>query len=152
MIRMSGKRKILSGLAVMAVALFAIMGLVAVFPTATNIGYAPEQPMPFSHKVHAGDNKIACLYCHSNAEKARHSGIPSLNVCMNCHTVVKADSPYVQQLQKLYKEGKSIEWVRVHELPDHVYFTHKRHLAKGLVCENCHGDVKGMERLYQFSP
>ncbi len=127
-------------------------GAFSYFPNVSNQDYEPEQPMPFSHKIHAGDNKIACMYCHSAPEKSRHSTIPSMNVCMNCHTVVKADSPYIKKLQEYYKEGRSIEWVRVHELPDYVYFPHKRHLARGLVCLDCHGDVKTMERVYQFSP
>ncbi|MCM2277761.1 MAG: cytochrome c family protein [Oligoflexia bacterium] len=152
MARISATQRNLAIGVALTVALIAVGGLAAVFPSASNQGYMPEQPIPFSHKVHAGDNKIACLYCHSNAEKARHSGIPSMNVCMNCHTVVKADSPHIQLLQKMYKEGKAFEWVRIHELPDHAYFNHKRHLAKGLVCENCHGDVKSMDRVYQFSP
>lgn len=134
------------------VGILALGGLAWVFPTASNQDYAPEQPIPFSHKLHAGDYKMDCKYCHSGAERSRHSTIPSLNVCMNCHLVVRPDSPYVQQIQKAFRENKPIEWVRVHELPDYVYFSHKRHLSKGLVCENCHGDVKNMTKVKQFSP
>lgn len=139
----------------LSVALFLVVGaaaaagLVKLYPTASNEGYAPEQPIPFSHKRHAGENKIECLYCHSAAEKSRHATVPSMNVCMNCHSVVKTDSPHIQKLRKAFSEGKPIEWVRVHELPDYVYFSHKRHLAKGAVCENCHGDVKKMDRIVQ---
>jgi hypothetical protein len=129
------------------VGILALGGLAWVFPTASNQDYAPEQPIPFSHKLHAGDYKMDCKYCHSGAERSRHSTIPSLNVCMNCHLVVRPDSPYVQQIQKAFRENKPIEWVRVHELPDYVYFSHKRHLSKGLVCENCHGDVKNMTKV-----
>jgi hypothetical protein len=123
--------------------------VIAMFPTASNQGYSPEQPIPFSHKLHAGVNKIPCLYCHSGAEKSRHATIPSLNVCMNCHSVVKTDSPWIQKIHQAYKEGRPIEWVRVHELPDYVYFPHKRHVAKGVACETCHGDVKTMDRIVQ---
>jgi hypothetical protein len=139
----------------LGIALVIVVGLlaggagIAMFPTASNQGYAPSQPIPFSHKLHAGDNKIACLYCHSGAEKSRHATVPALNVCMNCHSVVKTDSPWIQKVQAAYKEGKPIEWVRVHELPDYVYFPHKRHVAKGVSCETCHGDVKTMEKVYQ---
>lgn len=149
MVRISGTQKKLG------VALFLIVGVVAVFgvikfyPTASNQGFAPEQPIPFSHKLHAGVNKIQCLYCHSGAEKSRHATIPSSNVCMNCHSVVKIDSPHIQKLRKLYAEGKPIEWARVHELPDYVYFPHKRHVAKGVSCETCHGNVKDMDRIEQ---
>jgi hypothetical protein len=89
------------------------------------------------------------LYCHAGAEKSRHATIPSVNTCMNCHSVVKLDSPYIQQLRKAYTEGKPIEWIRVHELPDYVYFPHKRHVAMGVSCETCHGNVKEMERVEQ---
>ena len=118
----------------------------------TSVQSAPEQPIPYSHKLHAGDNKIQCAYCHSGVEKSRHATIPSLNVCMNCHRVVKTDSPWIKQITAAYNEGKPIQWVRVHELPDYVYFPHKRHIAKGLACETCHGDVKTMARVEQFAP
>ncbi len=130
-------------------ALFVIVGIIKVFPSASHQGYAPEQPIPFSHKRHVAEQKIPCLYCHSEAEKSRHAGVPALNVCMNCHSVVKVDSPYIQKLKKAFSEGKPIEWVRVHELPDHVYFSHKRHLAKGVACETCHGNVQAMVQIEQ---
>ena len=126
------------------------VALIAVLPRTSNQGYNPEQPIPFSHKLHAGDNKIACMYCHSDVEKSRHASIPPLNVCMNCHRVVKTDSPWIQQITKAYNENKPIEWVRVHELPDFVYFPHKRHVAKGVACQTCHGPVQEMSRVYQY--
>ncbi len=122
------------------------------FPTASNQGYAPEQPIPFSHKIHAGDNKIACLYCHSDAEKSKHATVPSVGVCMNCHSVVKTDSPWIKKIKQHYDEGKPIEWVRVHELPDYVYFPHKRHVAKGVACQTCHGEVQTMAKVEQNAP
>jgi hypothetical protein len=126
-------------------------GVVAFYPSASNQGYVPDQPIPFSHKLHAGDNKIACLYCHSAAEKSRHASIPAVGVCMNCHSVVKTDSPYIKKVQQAYRDNKPLEWVRVHELPDFVYFPHKRHVAKGVSCETCHGNVKQMEKIQQVS-
>ena len=123
-----------------------------VVPSASNQGYAPEQPIPFSHRLMAGNDRIPCLYCHTGADKSRHAGIPPMNVCMNCHQVVKADSPYIQKLKQLYNEKKTIEWVRVHELPDFVYFSHKRHVLKGVSCETCHGDVARMDRVEQVAP
>ena len=121
-------------------------------PTASNQGYAPEQPIPFSHKLHAGDNKIACAYCHSSVEKSAHASVPSVNVCMNCHTVVKTDSPYIKKIWEAFQSGRPIEWVRVHELPDHAYFNHKRHVGAGVSCQTCHGEVQAMEKVYQKAP
>jgi hypothetical protein len=124
---------------------------VSLFPTASNQGYAPEQPIPFSHKLHAGQYKMACQYCHSSVEKSKHASVPSVNVCMNCHTVVKTDSPHIQKIHQAWKSGKPIEWVRVHELPDHAVFSHKRHVGVGLACQTCHGPVQEMEKVYQAS-
>lgn len=130
-----------------------ILGAVRVFRTVwsvgNNVGYAPEQPIPFSHKLHAGDNDIPCLYCHSNADNSKHATIPSLSTCMNCHSMVKTDSPLIQNLTKHFQEGTPIEWIKVHDLPDHVYFSHKRHVLRGIKCENCHGDVAGMNKIEQ---
>jgi hypothetical protein len=151
MVRISGTQKKLGVAFSLAAGILVVVGIARFYPTASNQGYAPEQPIPFSHKLHAGDNKIPCMYCHSGAEKARHAGIPSLNVCMNCHSVVKTDSPHIQKIRKAFAEGKPIEWVRVHELPDFVYFPHKRHVAKGVSCETCHGNVKEMARIEQKS-
>lgn len=138
------------GVVVGLVALIVVgVSLAAVFPTPSNQGYAPEQPIPFSHKLHAGDNKIACQYCHSDVEKSKHASIPGVNVCMNCHTVVKTDSPWIQKITEAYNNNQPIEWVRIHELPDFVYFPHKRHVAKGLACQTCHGPVETMDKVYQ---
>jgi hypothetical protein len=144
-------RKVMIGL---AIPLLAALGIVAVMniPTASNQGYAPEQPIPFSHKLHAGTNKIACTYCHSSVEKSAHASVPAVNVCMNCHSIVKTDSPWIKKVWSHFKEGRPIEWVRVHELPDHAYFNHKRHVSKGVSCQTCHGDVANMEKVYQKSP
>lgn len=114
----------------------------AFLDTFSNVGYAPTQPVPFSHKLHAGTRKIPCLYCHSNAERSRHATIPSTNVCMNCHLVVRTDKPAIQQVTKLYNEGKPIPWVRVHRVPDYVYFSHRWHVARGIACQTCHGQIQ----------
>jgi hypothetical protein len=114
----------------------------AFLDTFSNVGYAPIQPIPFSHKLHAGTRKIPCLYCHSNAERSRHATIPSTNVCMNCHLVVRTDKPAIQQVTKLYEEGKPIPWVRVHRVPDYVYFSHRWHVARGIACQTCHGQIQ----------
>lgn len=114
-----------------------------------NQGYMPEQPLPFSHEVHAGQNKIACQYCHTTTETSRHASIPSLNICMNCHQSVKLDSPWIQKLQQAYMEGESIPWQKVHLLPDHVKFNHMAHITAGKQCTDCHGAVETMKEVYQ---
>jgi hypothetical protein len=117
-------------------------------------GYEPDQPILFSHKVHAGDNKIDCKYCHTSVTESKHAGIPSMQVCMNCHNVVREGRHSgTEEIAKIYKaieSGKPVEWIRVHNLPDHTYFNHAQHVNAGkLDCEACHGDVKTMDRIKQ---
>jgi Cytochrome c7 and related cytochrome c len=116
-----------------------------------NVGYTPDQPIAFSHKIHAGDYNIDCLYCHSGAEKGPHANIPSMQLCMGCHSVVAIDKPTIQELTKIYNDGKAIEWVRVHRLPDHSYFNHKWHVNAGVECETCHGEVSEMAVIGQVN-
>jgi cytochrome c2 len=142
-------------------------------------GYAPVQPIHYSHRIHAGSNEIDCNYCHSSARKSKHSGIPSLNVCMNCHKSigevaegVQAEGlaefgvDYNKEIQKLYKavgwdednqkytgETEPVKWVRIHNLPDFAYFNHSQHVTvAGVDCQKCHGPVEEMEIMYQYSP
>jgi hypothetical protein len=120
-----------------------------------NTGYAPEQPIAFSHELHAGQYKIQCLYCHSAAERSQHSPVPSLNTCMNCHLVVGGDKPAIQKIQAAYAANEPIAWVKVHMLPDHVKFNHAVHVKKfgaPQACHKCHGPVESMDKLYQYSP
>ncbi len=122
------------------------------------VGYAPAQPIPFSHALHAGKRKIQCLYCHSNADKSAKSNVPSVAVCMNCHLVVdravgqKDPSPYIQQIRDAFANNTPLQWVKVHVLPDFVYFNHQRHVQRGVSCETCHGNVANMEKVEQYSP
>jgi hypothetical protein len=115
-------------------------------------GYAPAQPIAFPHKVHAGDNKIACLYCHSAARTSRHAGIPSANVCMNCHSMLEKQTVEIEKLQEAVQEHRPISWVKVHNLPDFVYFNHSQHVLSGVACQKCHGPVEQMDRVQQVSP
>ncbi len=137
-------------------------------------GYQPVQPIHFSHKIHAGDNGIDCKYCHSSARVSKHSGIPSLNICMNCHksvyeyngeTTDKYNKAfYDAEIQKLYAatgwdgqnytgEPKPVKWVRIHNLPDFAYFNHSQHVeVAGVQCQTCHGPVEEMEVMYQHAP
>ncbi|MCC6276449.1 MAG: cytochrome c3 family protein [Oligoflexia bacterium] len=117
-----------------------------------NQGYAPAQPIPFSHQRHAGQFNIPCMYCHTTVEKSRHASVPAMNVCMNCHRLVKTESPYIKQLTESYDAGKPIPWIKVHDLPDFTFFNHKRHIARGVQCQTCHGDVQNMERIKQVAP
>ena len=150
--------------------------------------YQPEQPIFYSHKVHAGTNQISCLYCHGAAQDSKQASIPSVNVCMNCHkSIAKYEGPDqlvrengtavdgTAEIEKLYayagwnsttktynpdnnKDGipdgaKPIEWIKVHNLPDHVYFNHSQHIKVGkLACQTCHGNIQEMPEVYQFSP
>jgi hypothetical protein len=143
-------------------------------------GYQPVQPIFYSHKVHAGINQISCLYCHSNALASRHATVPPLNVCMNCHAAIneytkgpklyREDGSEVDgtaEIQKLYshvgydpktatyhpEDARPVEWVKIHNLPDHVFFSHAQHTAAGKVqCQTCHGPIQQMDEVHQFAP
>ena len=140
-------------------------------------GYQPIQPIHYSHRIHAGDNQIECKYCHSSARTSKHSGIPSLNVCMNCHKSIGevAESTatedyskefYDKEIKKLYEatgwdpaeqaytgETKPVKWVRIHNLPDFAYFNHSQHVSvAGIECQKCHGPIQEMEIVYQDAP
>lgn len=116
-----------------------------------NQGYQPEQPIPFSHELHVGQQKMQCQYCHNQVERSAHANIPALSTCMNCHLVVKTDSPHIQKLRDAYDNNKSIEWVKVHMLPDHVKFNHAAHTSKGVSCQTCHGEIEKMPVVFQHS-
>ncbi len=138
----------------LAILLLIIVGLIVVVKTAREVGfrtgYAPVQPLNFSHKIHAGDNQISCQYCHFAADKSRHAGIPPTQLCMNCHTKIKKDSPEIIKLKKAISTQENIKWIRVHNLPDFAYFNHSQHVRVGKVsCQSCHGEVEKMERVTQ---
>ena len=118
----------------------------------TDVGYRPQQPVPFSHSVHAGDLQISCQYCHAGVEISGHSPIPSTQTCMNCHTIVKGESPQLQVVRDSYESGQPIEWVRIHKLPDYVHFNHSRHIRAQIDCKSCHGPVETMGVVSQFKP
>ncbi|MBT3983658.1 MAG: cytochrome c3 family protein [Bacteriovoracaceae bacterium] len=115
-----------------------------------NEGYEPDQPLPFSHKIHAGENKINCQYCHFGADKGRHAGIPPTQLCLNCHNQIRKDSDEIQKIHTAVKSGKDIEWVKVLHFPDFAYFNHSQHVRLGKIeCQTCHGVVEGMTRMRQ---
>ena len=120
-------------------------------------GYEPDQPILFSHKIHAGDNQIDCKYCHLGVSVSKHAGIPPVSLCMNCHMAVRSGrNTGTAEIAKIYsaiETGKPIKWIKVHNLPDHSYFNHAQHVVAGKVqCEQCHGDVKTMDRIRQVQP
>ena len=113
-------------------------------PKNLQIGYAPEQPIHYSHKLHADELGIDCRYCHANVERSQEAMVPPTQTCMGCHAIVKKDSPELARLQDSWKTGEPVPWVRVHKLPDHVYFDHSAHLAAGVGCASCHGRIDQM--------
>jgi hypothetical protein len=114
--------------------------------------YTPTQPVPYSHQLHAGGLKIDCRYCHSSVEISSAAGIPPTQTCMTCHSQIKTDSPVLQPVRDSWQSGKSIEWVRVHDLGDFVYFNHSIHVTKGVGCSTCHGAVNTMAQVQQVAP
>lgn len=168
-------------IAIFAILLFLFGGYMT-FQGAQGLGrsqnYQPEQPIFYSHTVHAGINQINCLYCHGGAQESKHANIPSVNVCMNCHMGIneyakgpklyREDGTEVDgtaEINKLYQfagwdpakkqykgKGEPIEWIRIHNLPDHVYFNHAQHVTAGKQnCQTCHGEIQKMDEVYQFS-
>jgi mono/diheme cytochrome c family protein len=141
--------------------LFVAIGVRACWMGALSIGvhqnYEPVQPIPFSHKLHAGENKINCNYCHTGVYKSKQASIPSVNICMNCHTHIKEGPQYgteaIGQVVRAYETGAPIKWVRVHNLPDLSYFNHSQHTTvAGIECQKCHGPIEEMEVVRQHSP
>jgi hypothetical protein len=113
------------------------------------VGYSPEQPIKYSHKLHAGTLKIDCKYCHNAVDKSRHAMVPSASTCMNCHQIARKDKPEIVKLKKYYDEGKPIPWKRIHKVPEYAYFNHSAHVNKNIDCISCHGDVAKMEVVEQ---
>ncbi len=112
----------------------------------------PEQPFQFDHRIHAGKYEIPCQTCHVYADHSTLAGIPTLEKCMGCHRFVDKDKPNVQALAKAFESGTPVAWNRVHRLPDHVFFTHERHVQAGVKCSRCHGPVEEMPVVQQVSP
>lgn len=108
-----------------------------------------QQPVQFSHKHHVGDDGIDCRYCHQTVETTATAGMPATQTCMNCHSQLWADSPYLEPVRASYRDNKPIEWERVHDLPEYTYFNHSIHVAKGVGCSTCHGQIDNMPAVYQ---
>jgi len=115
------------------------------------VGYTPDQPINFSHKLHAGDMKIDCQYCHTGVEKSRHAMVPPVATCMNCHTIARKDRPDIIKLTDNYNQDKPLEWKRIHKVPDYAYFNHSVHINKGIDCISCHGEIRQMDKVGQMN-
>jgi hypothetical protein len=117
----------------------------------TDVGVAPGQPVPFSHKHHVGDDGIDCRYCHTSVETSSFAGIPPTETCMGCHSQIWANAELLEPVRASLRTGKSLEWARVHDLPDFVYFNHSIHINKGIGCSTCHGRVDQMPLTYKVN-
>jgi hypothetical protein len=128
-----------------------LVALVAygVTPDALRIGYQPEQPVPYSHALHAGELGIDCRYCHSTVERAGEAAVPTAQICMNCHSTVKTTSDVLLPVRAAFGENEPIKWVRVNDVPDYVYFNHEAHVNATVGCETCHGRVDQMVKVFQ---
>jgi hypothetical protein len=122
------------------------------WPTVIDTGYQPAQPIPYSHKLHAGQMGIDCYYCHSTVYKANFAAVPAQTTCMKCHMQVKKDSPRLALLRQAADTGEPIQWVQIHRLPDYVYFSHQAHLSAGVSCVSCHGRIDQMIEVRQEKP
>jgi len=121
-------------------------------PKNTQVGYAPAQPVPYSHRLHAGQLGIDCRYCHAQIERAAHAMVPPTQTCMGCHAVVKKDSARLEAVRESWRTQRPVQWVRVHKLPDHAFFDHSVHLSAGVGCVTCHGRIDQMEVVRQDQP
>lgn len=133
--------------------LFAIFAVWYWFsPKYTDAGYMPEQPVAYSHELHAGQLKIDCRYCHSGVEKTAWAGVPPTSTCMNCHTNIKTKSPKLALVRDSYAAGEAIPWIRIHKIADYAYFNHSAHVRVGVGCESCHGRIDTMVEVWQEKP
>ena len=121
-------------------------------PKHTVVGYAPRQPVAYSHKLHAGDLGIDCLYCHTSAEYGPQANVPPTATCMNCHQIIKYDSELIAPVKASFDNGTPIEWTRVHDLQDFAYFSHAQHVQKGVGCVESHGRVDQMDVVRVVEP
>ena len=114
-------------------------------PKYTRVGYAPVQPVPFSHAQHVGELGLDCRYCHSNVDKSPHSNVPTSQTCMNCHNQIKTTSPLLAPVRDSYASGDPVPWVWIHKTPDYAFFNHSIHVNRGVSCVECHGKINEME-------
>ena len=121
-------------------------------PKNLQVGYAPQQPVPYSHRLHAGELGMDCRYCHANAERSYEAMVPPTQTCMGCHNIVRTDSARLEPVRQSWQTNDPIPWTRVHKLPDHVFFDHSVHLAAAVGCVTCHGRIDQMDVVRQDQP
>jgi Cytochrome c7 and related cytochrome c len=135
----------------LAASTFSVAYIVDRGPWITSVRIAPEQPIEFSHKHHVKDDGIDCRYCHTSVETSSFAGIPPTETCMTCHSQIWTNATVTEPIRQSWASGKSIEWTRVHDLPDFVYFNHSIHINKGIGCSTCHGQVNEMPLTYKVN-
>ncbi|MBK97384.1 MAG: cytochrome C [Balneola sp.] len=121
-------------------------------PEFTDVGYAPKQPVPYSHQIHVQKLGLDCQYCHTSVWVSKQANVPPTQTCMNCHSQIKTDSEKLAPIRESWETGEAVEWVRVHNLADYAYFNHAAHVNVGVGCESCHGRIDQMEVVYQAEP
>jgi len=121
-------------------------------PKYTDVGYRPIQPVPYSHKLHAGDLGLDCRYCHVAVERSAVASVPPTQTCLNCHRLIKPESPNLKPVFNSWNTDVPIQWVKVHKIPDYAYFNHSIHITAGVGCETCHGNIRQMEVVEQMKP
>lgn len=134
-------------LILMGVCLLVLLGFLFLFYATPGTRIGPEQPIPFSHQLHAGVKAIDCYYCHPYVDRSIHPGLPAVEKCLHCHNYIIANHPQIQKEHNYYNSDTPTPWVKVYELAEHVLFNHQRHIKKEVACESCHGEVREMDRL-----
>ncbi len=151
--RWTNKLPLVIGIGGVILAIVLVWGVWYYFsPKYTDVGYRPVQPVPYSHKLHAGDLGIDCRYCHTTVEVSAWANVPPTQTCMNCHKLILPESEKLLPVRESYATGNPIEWIRVHHIPDFAYFNHSAHLRAGVGCASCHGNVAQMEVVQQVQP
>ena len=141
-----------AAIAVVGVPYLALLAAYGASPEAIDVGYQPVQPIAFQHLLHAGELGMDCRYCHNTVEVSKHASIPPTQTCLNCHSAILPNSEKLVPLLESAHTGMPVEWVRVHDLPDFVYFNHSAHINKGVGCVSCHGRIDKMDVVYQDKP
>ncbi len=151
--RWTNRLREISAIAALGGLVYAVVLIYGVFsPETSAMGYAPVQPVPYSHALHVGEMGLDCRYCHTSVETTAKANIPPTATCMNCHSHVRTESTKLEMVRKSAATGEAIPWIRVHDLPDFVYFNHAAHIQSGVGCISCHGRVDRMEVVAQVKP
>jgi hypothetical protein len=121
-------------------------------PKTTAVGYAPDQPVPYSHALHVGKLGLDCRYCHNTVESTPFASLPPTQTCINCHANIKTESPALKPIRESWATGKPVQWTKIHDLPDYAYFNHSAHVNRGVGCVSCHGRIDQMDVVMQVQP